>query len=332
MVVGSQLLGTEYVYYDNSGTTVDTTFRYDSLNLSTATVEGMFQVGSQGLGAAFYDGYMTPIPTEWQSLLGATAMTGNAALSILSRTSNGPAAFGFNPSALNNAALGVGSGGATTPVTTIPYVYYPVTKPLGQPEGPSNGLFDGGTLLTGMTFVPGTSTVLFFGSIGQGNFGYGEASSFADTNRTSKGYHNTGGIYNYQLLAYNANDFLAVKNGQMNPWDLRPYATWHMNFPIQSGGAPPGGMTFDPATGRLYVEIMGADTEAQYSSLPLIEVYQLSTTQSPSTSQSSSSAALLTSAVVSQPSSAPPLVTPLTPANGNTDLGVNTNVNLTSSQ
>ena len=78
MVYNGQLIGTQYLYYDNSGTTYVTHFRFDSLNLSSAEVEGMFEVGGVALecgapgpsgAAGFYAGYMGPIPSNWQSAL-----------------------------------------------------------------------------------------------------------------------------------------------------------------------------------------------------------------------------------------------------------------------
>ena len=117
--MNGQLIGTLWDYYDTTGATTATTFRFDSLNLSTATVEGMFQVGTQqGLDAGFYNGYMGAIPAAWQSALGAPYLTGSVTQNIVSGTSNGPGAFGFNPSTLSTSTL----------TTTIPYVYYPYTS------------------------------------------------------------------------------------------------------------------------------------------------------------------------------------------------------------
>ena len=92
MVVNGQLIGTEYGYYDTTGTTYETHFALNSLNLSSAQGEGMFEVSAGTLGggapgpggaAGFYDGYMAPIPAAWQSALGASYLTGNGALSII---------------------------------------------------------------------------------------------------------------------------------------------------------------------------------------------------------------------------------------------------------
>ena len=88
-------------------------FVLSSLNLSTASVGGLYQVGTQGAGLVA--GYMTPIPSEWQAALGDTYLTGQADIPIISRTSSGPAAFGFNPSDLSYKRRGSGH-----PVSLLP--------------------------------------------------------------------------------------------------------------------------------------------------------------------------------------------------------------------
>ena len=45
LVVGNQLIGTAYEYYDGDSRTQDSHFKLSSLNLSSATVTGLFQVG-----------------------------------------------------------------------------------------------------------------------------------------------------------------------------------------------------------------------------------------------------------------------------------------------
>jgi hypothetical protein len=289
-VVNGQLLGTAYVNYDTSGTTVVTHYRYDSLNLTTATVEGMFQVGNSGMDAAFYDGYMAPIPANWQSALGASYLTGNSGLAIVGRTSSGPAAFGFDPSTLN----------ISSPSSATPYVYYPLTNPLGQ-YGSTSLLFDENTNYSGIFFVPGSRTVLYFGDAGTNTSWYGTSSIFTDNNRTGKGAHSGNGDYTYQAWAYDANDLLAVKNGQMQPWQLQPYATWNFDFPQYEGGKYIGGVAFDPATSRLYITQLGADTQAAYTYLPVVQVYQLtlSSSGSPSVQLSVSQAATASPSVAS---------------------------------
>jgi hypothetical protein len=232
----------------------------NSLNLSTAGVQGLYQVGNDGGGVV--GGYMAAIPSEWQAALGEPYLTGQADLNIIWRTSSGPAAFGFDPGNL---------GSGVTPIQ--PYVYYPVNDPLGPYEGPADPLQSGTTQVNGVVFVPGTSSVLFLGSTGTNYNGYGEASTWGDTVITSKGAHSLNGEYSLQVWAYNANDFLAVKQGTMQPWQVQPYDVWNFTLPIPSTAV--GGVAFDPSTGRVYVSVLGADSAAPNSSLPLIEVFQV---------------------------------------------------------
>ncbi len=50
------LIGTEYIYYDTSGNTYDTTFQLNSLTLSSSTASGMFEVGGITLGGGALQG------------------------------------------------------------------------------------------------------------------------------------------------------------------------------------------------------------------------------------------------------------------------------------
>jgi len=213
---------------------------------------------------------MAPIPPEWQSVLGAPYLTGNAALSIINRTSSGPAVFGFNPSTFSYS----------TPTTPIPYVYYPQYNALGwdgsgDPMMSNNPYFNGVTQINGVIFVPGTRSVLFFGSVGTNTVVYDTKESANDPYRQGKGYHSLNGAYAYQVWAYDANDFLAVKNGQMQPWDIVPYTVWNFDFPQFNGEKRLGGVVFDSSSRRLYVVENGGDTQASSSYLPLIQVYQV---------------------------------------------------------
>ena len=141
----------------------------------------------------------------------------------------------------------------------------------------TNPLFNGNTRIAGVFFAPGSRSVLFFGSVGTNTFMYGTGYEANDHTMRGggKGPHSVNGDYAYQVWAYNADDFLAVKNGQMQPWQIRPYATWNLDFPQSSPAAMLGGVTFDPSSGRLYVVEDGADTPALYTYLPVVRVYQL---------------------------------------------------------
>jgi hypothetical protein len=278
LVSNGQLICTAYNTYDADNAVTLSHFKLSSLALSSASVTGLFQLGS--LGGGFVGGYMTPIPPEWQTLLGAPALTGQAAINIITRTSYGPAAFGFNP-----ATLGAG----VNPI--IPYVYYdqhhttlgawdsnPPTTFNGTCGGDNNTGF-------GVAFVPGTRSVLYFGAIGTGNFYYGEASGAGDTNRTDKGVHSVGGNYIWQVWAYDANDFLAAKQGTKNPWQPVPYTTWNFTLSPDNGDKYMGGCAYDPAAGRLYFSELGADNADGFFNGPLIHVWQLAPQSPPPTHQ-----------------------------------------------
>jgi hypothetical protein len=261
MVVDGRLIGSAYEYYDADCKAVESHFRLDSLDLSSAKGEGLFRVGT--LGGGFVGGYMAPVSPEWQKLLGARYVTGQAALCIISRTSSGPAAFGFDPKDLGRDAA---------PVT--PLVYYPEKHPLGPMLG-RDANFNGTTSITGVLFVPGSRTVLFFGSHGTGEIGYGEAADFNDPARTAKSYHSRGGKYEYQVWAYDVLDLVAVKEQKKQPWEVKPYAVWHLRFPIDEPAKVIGGVAFDPQTARLYVSQLRGE-HREFINLPLIHVFKVS--------------------------------------------------------
>ena len=276
MVSNGQLIGTMYNDYDASGSVKVSHFKLSSTNLSTASVSGLYQVGNMGGG--FVAGSMTPIPKEWQSTLGATALTGQGGISIISRTSYGPAAFGFNPDSLGSGVN-----------TATPYVYYDSAHPtLGAYQSNPPTLFNGTAGGFGTVFVPETRSVLVIGAIGTGNFYYGDASAANDPNRSEKGNHSVGGNYTWKVWAYDALDYAAVKNGAKNPWDVKPYATWNLNPAVTSGAKLASGATFDPATGRLYVSEMKVDYTDQYAPAPIISVYQVTTNAATTQSMSAS--------------------------------------------
>ena len=57
-------------------------------------------------------------------------------------------------------------------------------------------------------------------------------------------------------------------NGDIEPWEPRPYAVWELEGMANDGTATAVGATFDPVTGRLYF------TEA-YAEQPQVHVFQI---------------------------------------------------------
>jgi hypothetical protein len=66
---------------------------------------------------------------------------------------------------------------------------------------------------------------------------------------------------------------LAVKKGQKNPWDIRPYAVWNYNLPFENPSDlhDIGGAVYDPATQKIYVSQMCED-----GCNPIIHVFKVS--------------------------------------------------------
>ncbi len=254
LVYKNQLYTTAFIYYDATNSQTASHFSRP-LTLKSGTVTGPVKIGSQGAG--FYSGYMGLIPSEWQEKLGGPALTGNCCLSIISRTSHGPAAFAFDPEKLSAGAK--------------PLVYYTSGNQTLGSYGASGAhpAFNGSTRITGIVFPSGTSSVLFFGETGVGNYCYGESAACGDRATDYKGEH----AYPYRsyVWAYDANDLAAVKAGSKAPYSVVPYKTWELS---QMGDVSPdfgvGGAAYDPATQRLFLSKKEADGDR-----PLIYVYKI---------------------------------------------------------
>lgn len=254
LVYKNKLYTTAFIYYDATGSQSVSHFSRP-LDLGGGTVTGPYRVG--GMGAGYYSGYMASIPAEWQARFGAPAITGNCCLSIISRTSYGPAAFTYDPEKTTSHAQ--------------PLVYYTQNNQTLGEYGASgrHPVFNGTTRITGVFFPEGTSSVLFFGSTGVGNYCYGEAAECGDPAGSGKGEH----AYPYRayIWAYNANDLLAVRNGTKQPWSVTPYATWELPaFGNLSPDFSTGGAAYDPSTRRLYLSRKYGDGDR-----PLIYVYEI---------------------------------------------------------
>lgn len=261
-----KLIASTYVYYDGEGKQVLSHF-VSGTDLSVKTdAQGPYQVGT--MGAGFVSGYMANVPPPFQTALGGQAVLGNCCLSIISRTSYGPALF-----SVNQASLG------TLPLTVTPLVYYTAEHPL-WPWGGDSLLFNGSTNVTGVVFPANARSVLFFGKQGIGPWCYGTGTANQaqagqptgqgdvfcyDPTDSSKGGH--GFPYAYQVWAYDAWDLAAVTRGEQQPWDIKPYATWALALPY-AGGSLIRGAAYDPATARVFVTQQYGDGDR-----PLVHVF-----------------------------------------------------------
>jgi len=285
MIWGEKLVGTAFGYYD-AGYAVRLSHFTSGLDLSeNGDFHGMYQVGESPTipNPAFIDGYMTDIPPEWQSRFGGPLLTGNCCLSIISRTSLGPAASVFDPDKL----------GLEDPVPVTPVVGYPIDHPTLGTYGDQSPdvLYNGSMTIKGIVFPQGSRSVLFFGRRGTGIFCYGEGKSDPALHNTycdpeypevlccydpadsSKGGH--AYPYVYLVLAYDALDLLSVKTGEKQMWEILPYGVWELNFPFANDNPGILGAAYDPSTQRLYISQDGGDKPGCCSHLPLIHVYHV---------------------------------------------------------
>ena len=292
----NRLIGSAYVYYDASGQGYRSHF-YASPNWSTegTNFHGMYRVGvASGVNGGFVGGYMALIPPEWQSGFGGSALTGLGGIPIILRTSWGPCAWVFNPDDL----------GVTDPVPATMLVGYTSHHPTLGGWGSSEGTlyFNMATQVRGLVFPYGTRSVLFFGRHGLGETGQGDKCCYGigtadqtlaqqdhycyDPSDSSKGCHCYP--YVYQVWAYDANDLLKVKNGEINPetnqpyqpWDIRPYAIWNLDFPFAKENAQIVGATYDPSTQRIFISEYGGERPSM-EPYPLIQVYKVDTSSAP---------------------------------------------------
>jgi hypothetical protein len=232
-------------------------------NFSTLGYQGFSPAVSANPRAA--SGYTFLVPPEWQgaTLFDAPAVTGNAAWSVISTSSGGPALTTFDPDDV----------GVVNPIPGKTVLHYQTpTTPLACPTDGAcqSDVFNLTSRIFGGGFVPNSRTVFFVEGHGIGPYCYGTALECGNDTVMSdvKGPH--AQPYRYQILAYDANDLLAVKNGTMQTYAPRPYnqaSPWVLHE--FDGDDPRGhGAAFDPETGRLYV--MGS-----VGNQPEVLVYQV---------------------------------------------------------
>lgn len=269
LVNDGELLWTAYEFYD-ADADARVSHGVSPLNLSgSGDARGMYRVGA--LNPGFTAGYMAHIPSEWQDEFGAPVLTGQSTgvLAIISRTSAGPALFGFDPKDL---------GSSTAPAE--PFLYYvrpgDGTQELAGGLSTQNPLYNYNSSIGGVVFPEGSRSVVFFGGHGTGAVCYGTQEECNDPVRGGKGHHDVGGNYVYQAWAYDVLDLLAVKGGQKQPWEIEPYQTWEISLPIENGDARLLGAAYDPLTNRVFVSQYKGDFDNGRN--PLIHVFQLDST------------------------------------------------------
>lgn len=284
--VNGRLLVNGYQYYDASGAVSDTTLVVtDASRLSTSVVGGYHKLP----GNAHASGWISPIPADWQSVLGGTYITGHSSgVPIISRLSVGPSAFAFDPSTPDIGVLAP----ATLKSTTL--MDFSLSKPMGVGAANvedylynvslNNTLWNHLSLAAYGFIVPGTRTYLAIGSTGGLTSGIGYKIT-QDNGNLCGGYcsRKVADNYNYYWL-FDLNDLVKVKAGQLSPSAVMPYAHGKLDKAYANNGfnAVIGG-AYDSAKGLLYLSLQGGDRMA-YGWAPLIVAFKLNVPTAPDTS------------------------------------------------
>lgn len=291
LVYNNKLIGSSYAYYDGPSEAARSHFAA-SLKWATegSQFSGMYRVGVSPLGpdkanGGFVGGYMTHIPKEWQAKLGYPALTGKGAIAVITRSSLGPSAWGFDPDNL----------GKVDPVPSTFLVGYPGSHPtLGSYGDKPSLLYNRVTELNGLVFPENSSSLLFFGRhglglTGEGDTCYGTGTRKKDLAGTPDGQGNkycydpadgSKGVHGYpyiaQVWAYDANDLVEVKNGKQEPWNVIPYARWQLPLPYETDMNTIEGVAYDPATQRVFVAQSDSDRVSNpYEPYPIIHVFKV---------------------------------------------------------
>jgi len=232
-----------------------------SVNLSTQDFRGWFAFGSAEAPPRALAGPMTVIPPEWQATLGGPALTGQCCISVTGTTSAGPSLTVFNPDDV----------GVKNPIPGKTVLFYPLAHPACGPEhceAVQSFQYNLTTVYGGLAFPRGTRSILFVVAHGIGPYCYGSASDCNDPYLTDvKGPH--AQPYRYQILAYDVNDIVAVKNGTKQAWEPKPYATFVLDGMPFSTDDRIKGAGYDAESGRLYIT-------QDFGTTPRVEVWQIS--------------------------------------------------------
>ncbi len=307
-MVNDKLIINAVEYYDADANNLHTGVVLQTpTDIANSSVDAYYSLE----GAAHTSGWLSPIPAEWQTLLGGDYIAGNSSkYSINSRLAIGISAFAFNASDMTNAAPGT--------VATTTLLDFDLSNPLyadyANYENSNYNLVEinGDNSFTGHTFadanatvgtndlwteisqasygfiIPGTSTYMAIGASGGHGMGIGYKPTQSDGNVCGGPCpYDADDRYNYYWL-WDVNDLLAVKNGTLNPHDVRPYDYGVFDVPFQTDiytQTPEFheilGGTYDADNEILYLAIDDGASTGQYEHVPVIAAYSIGSSSCP---------------------------------------------------
>ncbi len=253
-------------WYDASGGARDTTLVISNANDLDGQVTGMHKME----GGAKAAGYMSPVPSEWQSTVGGSILSGWASnYSIISRYSQGPSLFGLDAGSIKRTSPG--------PIATNTQMVFPENSPLASNARETKR----GTASPTWNFlsrgvygfiVPGTRTFAVVGSSGGIDSGIGYKIT-QDNGNLCGGYcsYKAADVYNYYWL-FDLDEIASAKD----PSSPRPYDSGRWSVPFDGNGQHRiNGATFDPESSTLYMSLDEAGQVGSYDRPPVIVAYQI---------------------------------------------------------
>lgn len=302
--VDGALIVNAFEYYDAADHATHTTLSVtDANDIANSPVIGWEEMA----GGAHAGGWMSPVPAEWQEELGASHISGfSSGIPIRRRTSSGPSAFGVN---LDPTLSQIGDAEA---LMNFPIEHW--LDDAGMDVWNSLSAANYGFI------IPGTSTYMTIGYTGgiDSGISYGVAHYFTP----GKGYYaNDQFDYSPYYWLWDVNDFVEVRNGNMEPHEIRPYSYGEFDIPFGtmdgSNNVQVAGGAFDADTGMLYVSIVGTDfTRSIYEYMPYIATFSIDT-PAPTTpaTTTTSPATEPPEPEPTTPPTTPPTTTPVIPTN-----------------
>ncbi len=275
-LVNSELLVNLIKYYDaDLQNTQSLIVIRDSNNLSNSQIEGPFTVSEKAGHAA---GWISPIPNLWQSNLGGTHLMGHSSgIPIISRLSVGPSAFSFNPSDI------VGNGFISEPIFIQKLLDFPLSNGLSNDLKNHSLNNDLWTHLSRASFgfIPtGTSTYVTIGSSNGHVSGIYYKTERPETNCPGYCTNDPNEDRTPYYWLWDVNDLVAVRNGELAPYNVRPYDYGVFNVPFPTESVSGG--SYDPESGLLYLTLRRADNEqGNFKNPPIIAVYKIFNNESP---------------------------------------------------
>jgi hypothetical protein len=206
-----------------------------------------------------FGAYLFALPSDWvadQGLGLKTLVTGFSREAGANGGSQGPALFAFDPD---------------NPVDAIDLLYYREIYPGCPYEGNCDFVgYESADSWMGADWVrSGNQNAILVAGVKAGSTCYGEAVECGDPCRSSKGYH--GYPYTAKILFYDPTDLEAWLRGEVEPFEILPYAEWTPEELWAQECPSVGGMAFDESSGRLYL----AERSAGPFGRGIIHVYQL---------------------------------------------------------